>query len=589
MIEKTNTQLRLSEEEPRRREALERRLLRENSGLATIGRIIGSTLDINDVYERFAEEVHKLISFEWIAISTIDDKQDSVILAYTSGPELPGYRTGDSVPMSGTTTEVVVRSRKGAVMGFDDASMIAHGRRLAPAFEIGYRSVMVVPLISGDQAIGALYFLAIEPEAFSEHALSLAESVGLQIAGAIANSRIHAELKQAKGLLQDQRGLLESILRNVGEGLVVADKNGKFMLSNPAAQRILGFDPTNGLLDMWEQLHDYHSYLPDTVTPFPWEERPLVKAMRGEAVDEVEMFVRHSKAPEGLWMRATATPLVDDDGALRGGVSIFRDTTRLKQAEDALTLRAEELARSNAELEQFAYVASHDLQEPLRKILAFGDRLESTSSGGFSETGRDYLQRMQDAAKRMQTLINDLLALSRVATRGQAFRPVDLTEVAQVVLSDLEARIDEVAAHVEVGDLMTIDADPTQMGEMLMNLVGNALKYHREAVTPVVKICCKVLDGEERMSAGNSPVGDLCQITIEDNGIGFDESHLDRIFTIFQRLHSRDEYEGTGVGLAICRKIAERHGGTITARSTPGQGSTFIVTLPVTQTQGGPA
>jgi signal transduction histidine kinase len=236
-----------------------------------------------------------------------------------------------------------------------------------------------------------------------------------------------------------------------------------------------------------------------------------------------------------------------------------------------------ELARSNAELQQFAYVASHDLQEPLRKIQAFGDLLAADDSEALSEQGRDYLGRMQDAARRMRALINDLLAFSRVTTRGQPFTPVDLTQVAHEVLSDLQVRIEQSGGRVELSDLPSIDADPMQMRQLLQNLIGNALKYRREDAVPLVHVYAPLVNGHEQA---------LCQINVQDNGIGFDEKYLDRIFVPFQRLHGRNEYEGTGIGLAICSKIVQRHGGSITAKSTPGQGATFMVTLPTKQSRG---
>lgn len=254
----------------------------------------------------------------------------------------------------------------------------------------------------------------------------------------------------------------------------------------------------------------------------------------------------------------------------------IHDITERKQAEEALTRQAQELKRSNDELQQFAYVASHDLLEPLRKIQSFGDRLKAKSEGTLGEEGRDSLQRMQDAAKRMQGLINDLLTLSRVTTRGQAFGPVDLGAVARAVVSDLEVQVEQTGGRVEVGDLPTLEADETQMRQLLQNLIHNGLKFHREA-PPVVRVYGRVQ---------GSPLEAQCQIFVEDNGIGFEEKFADRIFGVFQRLHGRSEYEGSGIGLPICRKIAERHGGVITARSAPGQGATFIVTLPVQQPEG---
>lgn len=186
----------------------------------------------------------------------------------------------------------------------------------------------------------------------------------------------------------------------------------------------------------------------------------------------------------------------------------------------------------------------------------------------------------------MQTLINDLLAFSRVTTKAQPFVPVDLARVAREVVTDLEVRIEQTGGSVEVGDLPSIDADPTQMRQLFQNLIGNALKFRRQETAPRVRVCGQRLPGQEQGPSGNAPVTERYQITVTDNGIGFDEKYLDCIFNVFQRLHGRGTYEGTGVGLAICRKIVERHGGSITARGTPGQGATFIVTLPVAQPKG---
>ncbi|WP_414548316.1 PAS domain-containing protein [Anabaena sp. CCY 0017] len=242
------------------------------------------------------------------------------------------------------------------------------------------------------------------------------------------------------------------------------------------------------------------------------------------------------------------------------------------------TRQRQELARSNEELQQFAFIASHDLQEPLRKILTFGERLKTTCENDLSEPGRDYLERMQNAAMRMQTLIKDLLTLSRVTTRAQPFVEVNLTQIIQEVLSDLEITIQQSNGRVEVGDLPTIKADPLQMRQLLQNLIGNSLKFHRPQIPPVVKVYSQMLQSQ---SDQVSVVYDTCQITVEDDGIGFDQKYVDRIFNVFQRLHGRQEYPGTGVGLAICRKIIERHHGIITVESKPGEGAKFMVTLPI--------
>jgi signal transduction histidine kinase len=252
-----------------------------------------------------------------------------------------------------------------------------------------------------------------------------------------------------------------------------------------------------------------------------------------------------------------------------------------KKTEAALQQRAQELARSNKELEQFAYVASHDLQEPLRKVKAFGDRLMTKYGEALDDRGRDYISRMQDAAERMQMLIGSLLTFSRVGTSGEPFAKVDLDKVARDIVSDLEVPIRETGARVTAVDLPIIDADPLQMRQLLQNLIGNALKYRRKGVPPLIEVSAKILPHEAPDRDG-IPAGS-CRISVKDNGIGFEDQYLERIFGIFQRLHGRDEYEGTGIGLSIARKIVERHGGSITAESRSGEGSTFIVNLPMNQ------
>jgi len=247
------------------------------------------------------------------------------------------------------------------------------------------------------------------------------------------------------------------------------------------------------------------------------------------------------------------------------------DVTGQKDSEKELRKSAAKLESSNRELQDFAYVASHDLQEPLRKIQTFGDRLQAKCAEALGEEGADYLARMRNAAGRMQTLINDLLAFSRVTTKAQPFAPVDLNEVAHEVLTDLETRIESTGGTVEVGLLPVMDADPLQMRQLLQNLIGNALKFHRPETPPMVKVW------------GEEIPGGFWRVCVRDNGIGFEDKYRERIFAPFQRLHGRSEYEGTGIGLTICKKIAERHGGDIATESMAGEGATFIVTLPVRQ------
>lgn len=256
-------------------------------------------------------------------------------------------------------------------------------------------------------------------------------------------------------------------------------------------------------------------------------------------------------------------------------------TQKVEERTQELTLYSEELARSNRELEDFAFVASHDLQEPLRKIRAFGDRLNSAYADELGDKGADYLMRMKNAAERMSALISDLLAYSRVTTRGKEFVDVDLSKIVSGILSDLEIAIEESDAKIEVDDLPIIQADPSQMHQLFVNLVSNAIKFRHAEKPPTIIFTHTEEDIKDEVTHITSAWNIF---VIEDNGIGFEQEFAEKIFVPFQRLHARTDYKGTGIGLAICRRIAERHSGSISAVSKLGEGTVFTIKIPVNAT-----
>jgi signal transduction histidine kinase len=244
------------------------------------------------------------------------------------------------------------------------------------------------------------------------------------------------------------------------------------------------------------------------------------------------------------------------------------------ESSNAVLRHAAELARSNAELEQFASIASHDLQEPLRKVQTFAAHLTVREHERLSAEGQDFLRRMSEAAGRMRALIDDLLLYSRVSTEARPFVPVDLGEIVSRVLVDLEVSIEESGARVTIGTLPTLEADPVQMGQLMQNLLANALKFRRREVVPQVDVEAHVADG-------------TAELTVRDNGLGFEPQYASRIFRAFERLHGASAYPGTGIGLALCRKIVERHHGTIAAESEVDSGATFTIRLPIEQPAAG--
>lgn len=242
--------------------------------------------------------------------------------------------------------------------------------------------------------------------------------------------------------------------------------------------------------------------------------------------------------------------------------------SNMRKKEIALQEYADKLEQSNRELQNFANVAAHDLQEPLRKVQVYGSRLQS-SSKELSGRSQQYLDRMISSTKRMKELVHDLLIFCRMASTQKISKEVELDQVIQDILNDYEIYIEELGAQVEIFELPVLEGDRVRIRQLFQNLISNSLKFHRENVAPKLKI-----------KSSYDPKQEIHHIRVEDNGIGFEEKYLDRIFTPFERLHANDQYEGTGIGLAICRKAVEQHNGFITAESIPGEGATFIVALP---------
>ena len=344
---------------------------------------------------------------------------------------------------------------------------------------------------------------------------------------------------------------------------------GEYIYVSPSVERITGYtaaefreQPNLGMA----VIHPDHQ---------PQMKNHLLRAMDDNRVCMMEFRII-SKEGKERWIAHTCQPVFNAAGEFLGRRASNRDITGRKWTEKVLNKYAVELAHSNRDLQDFAYMASHDLREPLVLIQAFSERLRGRYGEVIPERGREYLKRIETATTRMQELISGMLTYSRVTTKARPFEDVDLQRVVLGVLSDLELRIKESCAEVQVGDLCRIKADPLQMRQLFQNLIANALKYSRPDLPPRVQVGCErlLLDAGEGSS-------EFCRLVVADNGIGFESEDAEQIFGLFQRLHSRSQYEGTGIGLAVCKRIVERHGGFISAESTPGAGSRFIVSLPV--------
>jgi PAS domain S-box-containing protein len=458
------------------------------------------------------------------------------------------------------------------------ALSVEFGTSIAPGFE-----ALVFKASRGIEDIYELTYLRKDgsplPAVVSVTALRDVQNgiIGYLLIGTDNTARKQVEEERTK--LDRERQRLQSEIEQTAErsrllidgvrdyALYTIDPEGRVTSWNTGAERIKGYKEEEIVgkhFSVFYERSDIEAGRP---------EQELKRAADTGRSEEEGRRVR--KDGSVFWASVIVTSLRSPEGRLRGFAKITRDITKRRQVDLAMSSFTARLQRSNEELQEFAMIASHDLQEPLRKIQMFGDRLKQECAESLGPTGQDYINRMQSAAARGQSLIEGLLAYSRVTTKGQAPVLVDLHAIATEVAADLEARIAQVGGTIDIGSLPAIEADPLQMRQLIQNLLGNALKFHRPGVPPTVSISATSLVGKDARAGW--------QIAVTDNGIGFDEKYLDRIFKLFQRLHERGTYEGAGMGLAISRKIAERHHGTITARSTPGQGTTMLVTLPSRQ------
>jgi len=368
--------------------------------------------------------------------------------------------------------------------------------------------------------------------------------------------------------LKESEGRLRAVIDNAADGIITIDDRSAIQSFNAAAENIFGY-----------RAEEVTGKNVNLLMPEPH---------RSEHDGYIANYLRTGEAHvigfgrEAQGVRKDGTTFLLDlavsevrHGQERRFIGLLRDITERKEAEDALKRTARELARSNAELEQFAYVASHDLQEPLRMVASYTQLLARRYQGKLDAEADEFIAFAVDGANRMQGLINDLLAYSRVETRGRPPQPCDANAAVQRALTHLHMAVQETGAVVTVQPLPTVAADETQLLQLFQNLIGNAIKFRGDQ-TPHIQVSAQPAEGP---AAEDKPDGGWV-FSVQDNGIGIDPAYLGRIFGIFQRLHTRAKYPGSGIGLAICKRIVERHGGRIWIESQPGAGSTFHFTLP---------
>jgi PAS domain S-box-containing protein len=553
IVSRIMTGRRRAEEALRRSEEEAKRVAQENAIMAEIGQIISSTLNLEEVYIRFAEVVRKLIQFDRMAIHILNPQDHTFSIAFALGPIVAERQAGKVVALAGTANEWVLQNRSSlCILEENREELIGRMPSLLPLYEAGLRSMMFTPLISKDQVIGLLNIHTVRQSAYTERDLKLAEKVSMQISGAIANAQLFQEQKRAE---EKSR----SIIRAAMDGFWITDVQGHFLDVNDAYCRLIGYS-RDELVSMG--IHDVEARETSEET----EEH--IRRVKEVGSDRFE--TRH-RCRDGRIVDIEASVNYMESGG--GQFFVFlRDITERKRAEEALAERTAQLERTNrelvalnAELDDFTNVASHDLQEPLRTLAAFSDMLRKDLDQSLPERAAQDLGFITDAAKRMQTLIQDLLALSRAGRVAKKREKISLGECADRALEALAIRMKETAAQVTRDELPEVWGDSTLLTQLYQNLIGNALKFCGDQ-PPVIRLTAEEQDGSLIFG-------------VKDNGIGMESKYAHQIFQPFRRLHGRGKYEGSGIGLAICRKIVERHGGKIWVDSELGKGAHFRFTI----------
>jgi PAS domain S-box-containing protein len=353
--------------------------------------------------------------------------------------------------------------------------------------------------------------------------------------------------------------LFRQLLESAPDAIIIVDSDGNILLVNRMAEVMFGYDRAELMGNAVEVL------LPERFRGGHLQHRKnyFANARTRPMGSGLELFATNKNGAE-IPVEISLSPLQSEDGQLV--TAVVRDITERQQAREALEQHARDLERSNAELEQFAYVASHDLQEPLRMVASYAQLLSRRYRDQLDEDADDFIDYIVDGATRMQDLINDLLAFSRIGSRGSEFVPIDTNAVLQRVLNNLQLTIDDTHAAISYDHLPELNGDELEVVQLFQNLISNALKFHGEA-PPAIHI-------------GAHQEGNEVVFSVADQGIGIEPQYAERIFLLFQRLHGKKEYPGTGIGLAICKKIVDKHGGRIWIKSQPGKGTTFYFTLP---------
>ena len=548
-VEARTVELENANEQLRRAEQIARRYGRQQAAIAELGHTALVERELDALMDRAVAALAETLDVDFCKVLELEPERDSLLLR--SG-------VGWQKELVGTACVGMGRDSQAGYTLLSKDPVVVEDLREETRFsgppllvEHGVVSGMSVVIPGRDRPFGVLGAHTRKRRRFSAEDVQFLESVSSLLAEAV-------ERRRAEEALRESEARLKLALDAAHMGTWDSNFSTDRIIWSESVEPLFGLQggEFSGTRDsFYEHIH------PD--------DRDAVRQATQRAIeDDVDFDVEHRILhPDGTvrWMASRGRAFSDDAGNPIHMLGVVMDITERKLMQDALERRTDELARSNEELQQFAYVASHDLQEPLRMVSSYVQLLARRYKGKLDEDADDFIAYAVDGAQRMQGLIRDLLAYSRVGTRGNPFEPTDCEEVLSQTLERLRLAVEESGAGVTHDPLPTVVGDGGQLGQLFQNLIANALKFRGEA-TPEVHISAEKVEDEWVFS-------------VADNGIGIDPEFADRIFVIFQRLHGKEEYPGTGIGLSVCKRIVERHGGRIWVESEPGKGATFRFTI----------
>jgi PAS domain S-box-containing protein len=524
-----------------------------------INQAIHSTLNLEEIFEIIAGGLGSLVQADRCVICRYNAQTHRLF------PPTREYLARENIPsmlkpgtnFSADNGWLALRLEQEGQMLLLDSSAAEDDLQLKRYLEcLEIRSGAACPVLYDGQMIALLMVHQLEENTLDAERLDIIKNVAIQAAITVHQAELFEEKSTAEQMLSHQLNFTKALTASLGEGVIATDAKGQILFINPAACEMLG----------WQASDLMHRSFYEWVHPTILQLKSLQRENRTENIEDT--FTR--KDGSTFPVSCTYSPMQPEHQP-DGVIFAFHDMTERKRAEKELESYASRLEQSNRELEQFAYLASHDLQAPLIKLQKFSEMLKKIEP--LDSEGLDIVSRIESAAHKMQTLIQDVLALARVTTTARPFEQVNLDRVVQEVLNDFEEPIHRLNAHIEVGTLGEIEADFAQIRQMVQNLLDNSLKFHRSGIPPEIQISVK------------HPANNICQLIVRDNGIGFKNEYRERIFNMFERLHGLSTYEGNGIGLAICKKTVERHHGTLEAFGEPDKGATFIASFPCRQSE----